>query len=128
MSSIEIIMLCLSYALDRIPGLSEIRRARYEFYDVDPRSVNKVIKSAQFLYLYMTEKEIDVFKEQVCTCMLSAINYRITMPVMEHNSYGYALCPRCNISLDRDFQAFCDHCGQHLKWNGLKYLRRAVPR
>ncbi|MBQ9686226.1 MAG: zinc ribbon domain-containing protein [Oscillospiraceae bacterium] len=125
MSRIEIVMLCLSYALDRVPHMSEIRRAKDELLAVDPGSVSKVIKSAQFMYPYMTEKEIATFKEQLCTCMLSAVDYRITLAVMEYNPHGYALCPRCGTPLDRDYQAFCDHCGQHLKWGGQKYLRRA---
>lgn len=118
MTKLETVMFCLAYALGRVPPLSEIRRAKNELANVSPRSVNKVIKSAQYFYLFMTEIEITLFKEQVCMCMLSAINYRIALAVTERNHRGYAICPRCNVSLERDYQSFCDRCGQHLKWIG----------
>lgn len=128
MTRIEVIMLCLAYALGRIPRLSEIRRARHELDNVNPRSVNMVIKSANFLYPYMTKSEISLFKKQVCTCMLCAINYRISLTVMEYNSRGYAICPRCGESIDRDFQPFCARCGQHLQWVSRKRQKRVVQR
>lgn len=28
----------------------------------------------------------------------------------------YPVCPRCLSTVDRDFQAFCDRCGQKLAW------------
>lgn len=118
MSKMENVMLCLTYALGRIPALSEIHRAKSELLNVDPKSVRMVIKSSEFLFSFMAEREIALFKEQVCACMLSAVNYRITAAITERDSWGYAICPRCRAALDRDYQSFCDHCGQHLKWNG----------
>lgn len=54
---------------------------------------------------------------------LNAITYRIPMVVTEskviHDTYGrtvYAVCPRCASTLDRDFQSYCDRCGQKLDW------------
>ena len=29
----------------------------------------------------------------------------------------YAVCPACKMALDRDFQNFCDRCGQCLDWS-----------
>lgn len=34
---------------------------------------------------------------------------------------GYYVCPRCKITMDREFMSFCDRCGQKLDW---KYYRR----
>ncbi len=31
-------------------------------------------------------------------------------------SYAYPICPRCRISMNREYQAFCDRCGQKLSW------------
>lgn len=54
---------------------------------------------------------IDVQKE---------ITYRIACDVTEvmHFPDGneYAICPRCNITLEREYQKFCDRCGQKLNW------------
>ena len=32
-------------------------------------------------------------------------------------NYSFPICPRCEIALERDYQAFCDRCGQKLKWD-----------
>lgn len=50
----------------------------------------------------------------------TADSYRIPMPVREilelPNGYRAAVCPRCKCTLDREYQRFCDRCGQHLLW------------
>jgi uncharacterized paraquat-inducible protein A len=33
---------------------------------------------------------------------------------------GYYVCPRCDITLDREFMAYCDRCGQCLNWKGYR--------
>ena len=33
---------------------------------------------------------------------------------------GYYVCPRCHITLEREFVTFCDRCGQKLSWKGYK--------
>lgn len=35
---------------------------------------------------------------------------------------GYYVCPRCKITMDREFMYFCDRCGQKLDW---RYYRKA---
>lgn len=27
------------------------------------------------------------------------------------------VCPRCRLTLDREYQRFCDRCGQRLDWS-----------
>ena len=27
-------------------------------------------------------------------------------------------CPRCGITMEYEYQLFCDHCGQRLNWSG----------
>ena len=29
---------------------------------------------------------------------------------------SYALCPGCGTTLEREYQHYCDRCGQHLSW------------
>lgn len=36
---------------------------------------------------------------------------------------GYYVCPRCEVSLEREFVSYCDRCGQALDW---KYYKKAV--
>ena len=51
----------------------------------------------------------------------SAISYRIPMMITDSCTYlcgdSYAKCPRCLAPVDRDFQAYCDRCGQALNWD-----------
>ena len=30
----------------------------------------------------------------------------------------YPICPRCGMTFEREYQRFCDHCGQSLHWKG----------
>lgn len=30
--------------------------------------------------------------------------------------YEYPVCPRCNRTFEREYQRFCDRCGQRLAW------------
>lgn len=52
-----------------------------------------------------------------------ALNYRIPMEVreiytaLEYRSSEYPVCPRCHLTLNREFQRYCDRCGQALSWN-----------
>lgn len=46
---------------------------------------------------------------------------RVPMQVVEVRYFsgamsGFPVCPQCGISLEREYQAFCDRCGQMLSW------------
>lgn len=50
----------------------------------------------------------------------SEYKYRSAIEVKEiviyqHNA-SFAVCPRCQIPMEREFQGFCDRCGQKLSW------------
>ena len=73
------------------------------------------------LFVYLIKKLNDLF------------SYRRPMPVREYTLYQstfnsdsiYYLCPRCDITMEREYQAYCDRCGQCLGWNG---INRTKPR
>lgn len=51
------------------------------------------------------------------------LSYRLPLAVTSlrafPSSFGlttYPVCPRCGDSLDREYQAYCDRCGQALNW------------
>jgi predicted amidophosphoribosyltransferase len=53
-------------------------------------------------------------------------SYRIPQPVTAVRCYSacphlftYPICPRCGLTMEREYQRFCDHCGQALDWKGL---------
>lgn len=57
-------------------------------------------------------------------------SYRIKMRVRELvrlSDGGYFLCPRCKITLDRDFQNYCDRCGQCLDWKAYRKAKIIFP-
>lgn len=57
------------------------------------------------------------------------LSYRIAVQVMHyrrHLSYNvsyaiFPVCPRCRCNLDREYQSFCDRCGQKLSWDFFHY-------
>lgn len=52
-----------------------------------------------------------------------ALKYRIPAVVSEvrvfQNHDAFPVCPNCRITLEREYQAFCDRCGQALDWSML---------
>lgn len=54
----------------------------------------------------------------------AALAFRIPMPVTQLRLLGrdgaYPLCPQCRITMEREYQRFCDRCGQRLDWRGYK--------
>ena len=54
-----------------------------------------------------------------------SVSYRNPMRVREilaFPSYSsgysfYPVCPRCGITMERDYQSYCDRCGQALNWD-----------
>ena len=57
------------------------------------------------------------------------LSYHIAMQVMhyrQHLSFNYSytifpVCPRCHSNMEREYQAFCDRCGQKLGWDFFHY-------
>ena len=54
--------------------------------------------------------------------LLRAISYRVAVPVTKWiqlpvGGYIYPVCPRCKISMEREYMNFCDRCGQKLSWD-----------
>lgn len=47
-------------------------------------------------------------------------SYRFPLAVTEiflfYNGDTFPVCPRCRITLEREYQSYCDRCGQRLDW------------
>lgn len=41
---------------------------------------------------------------------------------------GYSICPKCGYALEREYQQYCDQCGQLLGWNKFSRDEVAVQR
>lgn len=51
------------------------------------------------------------------------LSYRFPMTVAELMVFSaflgrtaYYVCPRCHITMEREYQSYCDRCGQRLDW------------
>ncbi len=65
--------------------------------------------------------------------LYSVVSYRRPMTVSEYVAYRdafgresvYYICPHCDVTLEREYQAYCDRCGQRLGW---KFINRTKQR
>lgn len=42
-------------------------------------------------------------------------------------STGFPVCPRCGVTMEREYQKFCDRCGQCLDWKGFSKAAVILP-
>ena len=59
-----------------------------------------------------------------------AVSYRIPLPVTRVIAYSnttYPVCPRCAVSLNREYMYFCDRCGQKLNWDLFEHSKIIHP-
>ena len=49
------------------------------------------------------------------------LSYRAAMNVVQYERFECGMicpiCPRCETCLDREYQSYCDNCGQKLNWD-----------
>lgn len=61
---------------------------------------------------------------------MDAVTYRIPLPVTKVISCAnttYPICPRCAVSLEREYMSFCDRCGQQLNWDLFEHAKVIHP-
>ena len=71
------------------------------------------------------EVEQEVVESVPITMMdifLDAVSYRVEIPVTKMRYFrsmgsGYPLCPRCEMTIEREYMHYCDRCGQKLGWD-----------
>ena len=42
---------------------------------------------------------------------------RVTEIILLLNGDRFPVCPRCKVTLEREYQSYCDRCGQRLNWD-----------
>lgn len=47
----------------------------------------------------------------------------ITEAVVYSNDNTYFRCPSCKSTMEREYQKYCDRCGQRLKWPSLRKIK-----
>lgn len=69
--------------------------------------------------------EIKELKSQL-KCSASAVSKQT--PSLVVNAFVYAngdtyfQCPNCKVTMEREYQRYCDRCGQRLKWPALRKI------
>lgn len=70
--------------------------------------------------MYLKQKSKLQRKVRATKFLADAVSYRIPRQVTQRNVLqngdSYPICPRCNISIEREYMSFCDRCGQRLSW------------
>ncbi|MDE7262826.1 MAG: hypothetical protein K2N78_12315 [Oscillospiraceae bacterium] len=60
----------------------------------------------------------------------AALRYREPMQVRElarHHSGGtFPICPQCGSAMEREYQNYCDRCGQRLGWRELRLAQVVI--
>lgn len=58
------------------------------------------------------------------------VTYRVPLPVTKVIAYTHSvfpICPRCDLSLEREYMSFCDRCGQKLNWDFFDHAKVIRP-
>lgn len=68
------------------------------------------------------------------TAIAEELRYRQPMRVSEimvltltHGQTGFAICPRCKLTMEYDYVSFCGRCGQHLDWSRYRHAALRTP-
>lgn len=90
------------------------------------RSVKKAPKVT-----YPTLPELSFFPLFLWQLFMLFTEYRMELQVEEvmvfPNGHAYYVCPRCDTTLEREFTAYCDRCGQHLGWKSYRKAKVVYP-
>lgn len=82
----------------------------------------------------LMERESSVFTSELLAFFIALASYRFALPVTElmvfetgQRTDYYYVCPRCGVTLEREFLGYCDRCGQHLDWKNYKKVKLVYP-
>lgn len=83
---------------------------------------------------YKNENHLKILNKHI---VYKELSYRLPKTVTEaiffksHDGFdAYPICPTCKVSFEREFQSYCDRCGQKLDWTGFSYdtcVRHIAP-
>lgn len=69
------------------------------------------------------------------TSISTELSYRQSTPVTHIRCFcctdgltSYPVCPKCGITINREYQDFCDRCGQKLDWSELENAVVILPK
>ncbi len=79
------------------------------------RKIRKVSK-------YKRERRVSILGNYRIDCKILVEYTMLPLEVREvqifsPSKWSYPVCPNCGITMEREYQHFCDRCGQKLAWN-----------
>lgn len=84
---------------------------------VRPSTNCKTVRGTARVPIRLRIREREILEED-------ASHYRAPMEVTRilklKNGNFYPVCPRCKITVDREYMKFCDRCGQRLGWTKIR--------
>ncbi len=57
------------------------------------------------------------------------LDYRIprrVTAIRKISQYYAPVCPKCNCTMAREYQSYCDRCGQALRWRGFSFAKATI--
>lgn len=51
-----------------------------------------------------------------------------TVQYYMYSKSGYSVCPACGYAMEREYQNYCEVCGQHLAWNQFRRNNVTIQR
>ncbi len=71
----------------------------------------------------------------ITSAMQRELAYRQPLTVTQIRCYryltgltGFPLCPRCGCTMEREYQRYCDRCGQCLDWSDFEKAALLLPK
>ena len=121
----------LSDALLKLMGEKNITQEQLaEACDLTPQFIGNVIRKKSSLKMESLEKmcaalEVTpndlLLSERAKAQLKEGEPKRVTkIFCIEPSDISFPICPGCNTTLDREYQSYCDRCGQFLSWKGYR--------
>ena len=70
----------------------------------------------------------------IASTMRQELAYRQPLPVTQVRCFrfssgltGFPVCPRCRCTMEREYQSYCDRCGQTLDWRNFDRAALIFP-
>ena len=70
----------------------------------------------------------------IASIMQRELTYRQPLAVTQIRCYrylsgltGFPICPRCDCTMEREYQRYCDRCGQCLDWSDFERAALLLP-
>ena len=110
---------------------SKRKLAKITYHATDTERIDMLLfslrsngKPSPFLLLFLVKKLHDLAAYRHPWLVREYVLYQSTFG----NASAFFLCPRCDLTLDREYQASCDRCGQCLNWKRIEKAELRTPK